>query len=248
MLDSIYQDGRRYDCLFGDDGRDIRFWVNHLVKLGGPILELACGTGKYVLPASGAGLDIIGLDRSEPMLAEARRKSGVGTPAIKLVAGDMRAFQFKRKFRCVFIAGNSLCHLLTNRDFESCLNCIRNHLERGGCLLIDVFVPDVHLLGRDPETRYPFARFRDPIDGLEVVMEYTHVYDPATQVNHVTTFTRRSSSPEEVGHLSMRMYFPQELDALVRHNGFEIRQKFGGYQEDPFAADSEKQLLIATPA
>lgn len=79
-------------------------------------------------------------------------------------------------------------------------------------------------------------------------MEYTHVYDPATQVNHVTTFTRRSSSPEEVGHLSMRMYFPQELDALVRHNGFEIRQKFGGYQEDPFAADSEKQLLIATPA
>ena len=182
------------------------------------------------------------------MLAEARRKSGVGTPVIKLIAGDMRAFQFKRKFRCAFITRNSLWHLLTNRDFESCVNCIRNHLEPGGWLLIDVFVPDVHLLGRDPETRYPFALFRDPIDGQEVVMEYAHVYDPATQVNHVTTFTRRLSAPEEVGHLSMRMYFPQELDALVRHNGLEIRHKFGGYQQEPFAANSQKQLLIATRA
>jgi hypothetical protein len=113
--------------------------------------------------------------------------------------------------------------------------------------LIDVFVPDVHLLSRDAETRYPFARFPDPIDGQEVVMEYTHVYNPATQVNHVTTFTRRSSSSEEAGHLAMRMYFPQELDALLYHNGFAIHHKSGGYQEESFGADSQKQLVTATP-
>jgi SAM-dependent methyltransferase len=182
------------------------------------------------------------------MLAEAHHKAGEAAHSLKLVAGDMRAFQFKTTFRCVLIAGNSLCHLLTNRDLEACLKCIRGHLEPGGWLLIDVFVPDVRLLSREAETRYPFARFLDPIDGQEVVMEYTHVYDSATQVNHVTTFTRRASSSEQVGHLAMRMYFPQELDALLWHNGFAIHHKFGGYQEEFFGPDSQKQLIIATPA
>ena len=103
MVDSIYQDGRQNDSLFGDDARAVRFWVNHLVKLGGPLLELACGTGKYVLPVSAAGVDIVGLDRSEPMLAEAHRKAGEAAHPLKLVAGDMRGFQFKTKFRCVLM-------------------------------------------------------------------------------------------------------------------------------------------------
>jgi SAM-dependent methyltransferase len=248
VVDSIYQDGRRYDSLFGDDPGAVRFWLNQLIKLGGPVLELASGTGKYLLPLSAAGVDIVGLDRSEPMLAEARRKVGEAAHSLKLVAGDMRAFQFRMNFRCVLIAGNSLCHLLTNRDLESCLKCIRDHLDPGGWLLIDVFVPDVHLLSREAGTRYPFARFLDPVDGQDVVMEYTHVYDSATQVNHVTTFTRRGSSSEEVGRLTMRMYFPQELDALLWHNGFAIHHKFGGYQEELFGADSQKQLVIATLA
>jgi SAM-dependent methyltransferase len=248
VIDSIYQDGRRYDSLFGDDPSAIRFWLNQLVKLGGPVLELASGTGKYILPVSAAGVEIVGLDRSESMLAEANRKAGEAARSLKLIAGDMRAFRFKTTFRCVLIAGNSLCHLLTNGDLESCLKCIRGNLEPGGWLLIDVFVPDVRLLSRAAETRYPFARFLDPIDGQEAVVEYTHRYDSATQVNHVTTFTRRESSSEEVGHLTMRMYFPQELDALLSHNGFAIHRKFGGYQEEVFGADSQKQLVIATSA
>jgi SAM-dependent methyltransferase len=248
VVDSIYQDGRRYDSLFADDPRAVRFWLNQLLKLGGPVLELASGTGKYLLPASAAGVEIVGLDRSESMLAEARRKAGEAALSLKLVAGDMRAFHLKKTFRCVLIAGNSLCHLLTNRDLEASLKCIRGHLEPGGWLLIDVFVPDVRLLSRAAETRYPFARFLDPIDGQDVVMEYTHSYDSATQVNHVTTFTRRASASEQVGHLTMRMYFPQELDALLWHNGFAIHHKFGGYQEEIFGADSQKQLIIATPA
>lgn len=247
-VDSIYQDGRRYDSLFGDDPAAVRFWVDQVAHIGSPVLELASGTGKYVLPISSVGIDIIGLDRSQPMLAEAQRKARQAARPIKVVAGDMRGFAFKTKFRCILIAGNSLCHLLTNRDLESCLKCCRNQLEPTGRLLIDVFVPDVQLLSRPTETRYPFAHFADPADGQEVVMEYTHVYDPAMQVNHVTTYTRRGSAPEEIGRLTMRMYFPQELDALLHCNGFEIYSKFGGYQEQQFGVNSPKQLVIATSA
>jgi SAM-dependent methyltransferase len=74
MADSIYEDGRQYECLWAGRGADIAFWIDRLEGFGGPVLELACGTGKELVPASAAGLDIFGLDRSEAMLAEARRK------------------------------------------------------------------------------------------------------------------------------------------------------------------------------
>jgi len=246
MIDSIYHDGRRYDSLFGGSGADIAFWIDLLTEFGGPVLELACGTGKYLLPASAAGVDIVGLDLSEAMLNEAHRKLGAGS-APKLVCSDMRQFVLNRKFRCVLISGNSLCHLLTTSDLESCLRCIRSHLLSDGRLLIDVFVPDLGLLNRDSTTRYPFSRFIDP-QGQEVVMEYTHVYDAARQVNYVTTYTHEpSSEAERIGHLTMRMYFPQELDAMLRCAGFSIQDKFGGYQKETFTSESKKQLIIAKP-
>ena len=69
-------------------------------------------------------------------------------------------------------------------------------------------------LARDPTTRYPFSRFMEGHD-QEVVMGYTHRYDAARQVNHVTAYTRDPSSQEErIDHLTTRMYFPQELTPL----------------------------------
>jgi hypothetical protein len=78
------------------------------------------------------------------------------------------------------------------------------------------------------------------------VIEYTHRYDAAQQVNYVTTYTREPDSPDErIGHLTMRMYFPQELEAVLRYAGFSIQHKFGGYQKEAFASDSKKQLIVA---
>lgn len=73
------------------------------------------------------------------------------------------------------------------------------------------------------------------------------MYDAARQVNYVTTYTREPpSGGERIGHLTMRMYFPQELDAVLRCSGFSIQHKFGGYQKEVFASDSKKQLIIAS--
>ena len=72
------------------------------------MLELACGTGKDLVPASAALLD-----------------RNISAP--KLVLGDMRHFAFNKKFRSVLIAGNSLCHLLTTGELDG-LRCVRNHL------------------------------------------------------------------------------------------------------------------------
>jgi SAM-dependent methyltransferase len=180
MVDSIFEDGRRYELLWGGTSADVEFWIHLLKEFGGSVLELACGTGKYIGPADAAGLDIIGLDLSEAMLTEAHRILGPSS-APKPVMPDMRDFAFDRRFRCVLIAGNSLCHLLTTEDLENGLARIRRHLLPDGRLLIDVFVPDLGLLSRGSTAGYPFSRFVDP-QGAEVVIEYTHTYDAARRL------------------------------------------------------------------
>jgi SAM-dependent methyltransferase len=246
MIESIYQDGRRYDAMTGNDQAAISFWIDQMLRIGGAALELAAGTGHFLLPALAAGVDIIGLDLSDSMLTEARRKADSCAHNPRLVIGDMRTFHLDAKFRMTFIAGNALSHLLTNHDLQSCLQCVRRNIEQDGKLLIDMQVPDVRILSSDSHKRFPFASYVDPSDGVEVVMDYSAAYDPSTQINCISLFTRRSPLPEQMEHIRMRMYFPQELDAHLSHNGFAVDRKFGNYHGEPFGKTSKRQLIIAT--
>ena len=75
---------------------DVRFYVEEAQKAGGPILELACGTGRATIPIAQAGLNIVGVDLSGDMLSIARDKistlSQETQSRIQLVEGDMRSF------------------------------------------------------------------------------------------------------------------------------------------------------------
>lgn len=76
--------------------RDVPFWRNLAVQAAGPVLELGCGTGRLSLPLGRAGVPLVGIDRSEPMLARARtrvRRAKLGR-AVRLVRGDIRFLPF----------------------------------------------------------------------------------------------------------------------------------------------------------
>jgi len=76
--------------------RDVAFWRNLARQADGPVLELGCGTGRVSLPVARAGVPLVGIDRSEAMLARARtrvrRARLAGT--LGLVRGDIRALPF----------------------------------------------------------------------------------------------------------------------------------------------------------
>src|SRR5829696_2428407 len=76
--------------------RDVPFWRNLAVNAGGPVLELGCGTGRIALPLGRAGAHVIGIDRSDAMLARARvrlRRSRF-SGRVDLVRGDIRYLPF----------------------------------------------------------------------------------------------------------------------------------------------------------
>lgn len=244
----IYQDARLYDALTGQHfaGADLPYWQHQCAQYGGPVLELACGSGRLTIPLAREGIDIEGLDLSPDMLALAREKSrGLHLP---WHLGDAADFAVDRKFSTIFLPNNSLGHLLRWLDLVTCLNHVRRHLMRDGRFLLDYFNPSLSLLMRDSGVRYPAGEFTHPETGEQVVITETNAYDTATQINHIQWFWRFESRAEEiVSDLPMRVYFPQELDALLTVSGFVIEEKYGGYDLSPFTASSQKQLIVARP-
>jgi hypothetical protein len=122
---------------------------------------------------------------------------------------------------------------------------VARHLHADGRFAVTVFVPNLPLLMKTPEEEQPFLDCIDPDSGEEVVITQRSWYNPATQIKHNQLFKRVGSGPVEPdGELTMRMYFPQELDALFWYNGFAIEHKYGGSDRRPFDEQSSMQHYI----
>ena len=249
MIDHIYRDGRHYDRLFTGGNEDLAFWVGQAKKYGDPVLELACGTGRVTINLAKEGFNVTGIDNSEGMLNEARRKSSEENVEIEWVKADMRDFDLGKAFSLIILPANALCHLLDLSDFEACLASVRRHLTHDGRFVINVFVPKMELLINKPGERFPFSEYDDPDGQGRIVVTESYVYEPDTQIRRIKTFYSIPGKDKEVeGELNMRMYFPQELDALIKYNGFVIDDKFGDYDQAAFNSRAGKQLIVCSVA
>ena len=242
-IDHIYRDGRHYDRLFGPP--PLPFWLDLARQAGGPLLELGCGTGKIAIPLAEAGFAVTGLDLSEAMLAEARAKTRGRDLPIQWVYGDMTRFSLDRRFNLILLPSNNLCHLLSLEEVEGCFGCVRIIFAAGGRFAIDVFVPSLKLLSRDPSYVEVLSEYDDPDGRGRVVVTATSIYEADTQIKRNITGQRFPDGTEVVGHLDLRMFFPQELDGLLKYNGFHILRKYGDYGGAEFGKGSSKQLIIA---
>jgi len=249
----LYRDGRHYDAMNRDIIADIPFYLEEAKRAMGPVLELACGTGRITIPIAQSGVEIVGLDISPSMLAQARAKTRQAEVAITFLEGDCGSFALGRKFALIFMGFNSMQHLHEYASLASLFSNVREHLATGGRFVFDVFNPKLSLLARQPEERKHERDYQDPDGKSTIVFEHSVLYDDASQVAHIQCyFTRRSANGEERDfrqeELNMRCFFPQELDLLVRSQGFEILEKFGNFERKPFASGEPKQIVICRGA
>jgi len=219
-----------------------RKWCRHSP---GPILELCCGTGRLTIPLKTSGLDIMGLDCSDSMLDTARRKAAAEGVDLELVKADMRTFDLQRRFSTIFIPFNSLQNTYSVADLELVFANVKAHLSPGGVFLFDVFNPSIRFMVERENERKEALRFHLD-DGREIVVMERCRYDAASQVNRaVWYFTINNVEREE--RLDMRCFFPLEMDALLKYNGFAIVKKFGSFEEAPFESGSQKQIYVCAP-
>ena len=246
-MSNLYENDWLYDIVHEkpNDSEQVAFYERQIKNYGSPVLELACGTGNYLVTLSNEDTDISGIDISEDMLHGAKRRAQSKQTEPNLINADMRNFDLGQEFNLIFIAGNSLQHLNTNSDVESCFASVRKHLAQKGRFIVEVFNPSLKLLTRDPNERHYVGDYRTD-QGLILLTENVF-YDAATQINHIRWHYRKQSDPQEhTVSFTMRQFFPLELDALFLTNGFRIESKYGDFDETDFSSDSPKQIIIAT--
>ena len=241
MSIDFYQDARRYDLFEGEFATKnfLDFYVRQIERYGEPVLELACGSGRLTIPLKEKGFNIRGLDISQEMLNLAKEKAKRRNIELDLVKGDMTDFDLNEKFKLIFVPAQSLSHLYSVSEIEKCFACVKKHLTDDGGFLIELFNPSLEILRQKPDKIYPQGNIGN------IAVDSKSSYDSATQIKHIELIFREGNGkPDPTLTFKMRQFFPQEIDALLKYNGFRIEQKFGDHLENEFDTDSQKQLII----
>ncbi len=244
---NLYENDWLYDLVHekSPDSEQIAFYEKQIEKYGQPVLELGCGSGNYLVTLQQQDVKIAGIDVSTEMLDAARKRASEKELKSNLINADMRNFNLNQKFSVIFVAGNSLQHLNTIEDVESCLASVKRHLKPDGRIIVEVFNPSLQLLTRDPQVRYFVGEYKTD-DGWVVINENVF-YDPATQINHIHWHYKNQYAKEEhTVTFTMRQFFPQEFDYLFTKNGFTIEEKYGDFNERKFESKSSKQIVVAS--
>lgn len=233
---------------------DVRYYVDLARAQGGPVLEYGCGNGRITIPMARTGTPVTGVDLSAEMLADLRSRlkdeEAEVQRRIVLKHGDMRRAKLDRRFPLVFCPFNAFLHLYTRQDVELFLARVLEHLTPRGEFVFDVSMPEPEELARDPGRAYHTPRFRYPSeDGkTETVVRYSERfdYDKLRQVLFVAMeFSPVSGGETWMTPLAHRQFYPQELEALLHYNGFEIQTFVGDFNGTPVASDSTTLLIHA---
>ncbi len=255
-----FADAARYDQ---EDASDIGigFYAALAQETGGPVLELACGTGRVSVPIARLGLAVTGLDIVPGMLALARAKS-VGLPA-RWVEGDARTFELGEQFRLIFLTGNAFQMFLTRADQEALLGRVRAHLHAEGLFAFETRNPRWRTAtgtgsATPPEAEGQFAYLETRAEeepgrtytdsgGRTVRISLTQVYDHVAQILHWTAYRRWHDGDQEqtqVTRIALRYTFPQELAALLHYNGFTVLRQYGDWNLEPLTAASPSIIVV----
>jgi len=194
----------------------------------GRALELGVGTGRIALPLAVRGVPVHGIDLSRAMVARLRAKPG--GDRIGVTIGDFATTRVEGTFTAAYLVFNTIMNL-TSQDAQ--VNCFANaaaHLEPGGCFVIEVSVPDLR--------RLPPGQDVVPLHTGPDRWAYDW-YNTATQAmssNYVSAGKFRT--------IPFRYVWPAELDLMARLAGMRLRDRWAGWQGEPFTSESGSHVSV----
>ncbi|MDH4226853.1 MAG: class I SAM-dependent methyltransferase [Deltaproteobacteria bacterium] len=183
------------------------------------VLDLGCGTGGHACLMAKRGYDVAGRDLSQDMLDIALKKAKENNVHVDFGKADVRNFDVGRKFDAVIAMFAVTGYQTSNDDVEAMLKCVRQHLDRGGLFVFDVWHGHAVLSVR------PEARSKEFIvAGEKVVRIAEPVLDVENHVVEVRYTFERDKKPAVKENHRMRFFFPQELRYFLSKAGFETME------------------------
>lgn len=233
---------------------DLPLYLELAAAEGGRVLELACGSGRVLVPFARAGHHVAGLDASPHMLALARDKLAAAGPEVaaraRLVRGDMRTFALDGPFDLAVIAVKSFAYLVDRPDQLRTLRAVAAHLRPGGLLALDLLHPAPAWLLEPPGSLRQDLVQQVPAQGVTVARTEAVVsIDLAAQVRVIRSAYEVVADDGTVTkrfvEWPFRYTYRFEAEHLLERAGFEIEAVYGGYRREPFASESRTMLFLA---
>jgi SAM-dependent methyltransferase len=257
MGNRLYEIGAKYyDGAYQNNPNleDVPFYLDLARRYGGPVLEIACGTGRVLLEIARQGIEIWGVDFSRDQLAVLRAKlqkePAQTRKRVRIVKDDMRTFSLGRKFPLVIIPFRPMQHMYTIEDQVSALNAARAHLLPEGVLAFDVFFPNYSALLQPSGEETLDLEWQLPENGGQVVRRYFK----RTKVDFLRQyfegeFIYRSFDgdqlfKEERADFKLGYYTYPQLLLLFRHCGLEIVEQYGNFKRESIDICKEMIFLL----
>jgi len=225
--DSVYDPiARLYDAWSLSVTEDVEFYVEEARTAGGPVVELACGTGRITVPIAEAGIRVIGVDGSAGMLEVARERAAAAgvTDLADLRLGDLREPPVEERVPLVLIPFRSLLHMTTERDRERALRAACELLVPGGRLVFDVFAPS----SEDIEATHGRWIEREP-----------EIFERADWDESARTLTLSVRRGEEASTMVLAWLSPVEWRRLLERAGLELEARYGWFDRRPYAGGED---------
>jgi SAM-dependent methyltransferase len=251
---------KHYDGAYGAklDLVDLPFYLDLAQQSRGPILEIACGTGRVTLPIARQGKEICGVDNSLAMLKVLQenlaREPEPVRHRITVYQGDMRTVRLNRKFPLVMIPFRPMQHMFTVEDQVAALKTAAAHLTDDGILAFDVFypkfdsiwtkvgeeVPEMEWSVDSDPTRIIRRFFRkDSIDKIHQIFNFTFIF---------RTYQSGTLTLEETEAFQLGYYTYPHLRALFQLAGLEPVAEYGSFAKTPLDNTAEQMIFLLRKA
>jgi SAM-dependent methyltransferase len=200
---------------------------------GGRALELGIGTGRIALPLAARGVEVHGIELSQAMVARLRAKPG--GDAIPITIGDFATVMADGPFRLAYLVFNTIMNLTTQAAQVACFRNVAAQLEPGGCFVIEVGVPSLRKLPPGESIRaFHVSAKRWGIDEFDVANQ------------GLTSHYFEIGDDGRLDRLSIpfRYVWPAELDLMAELAGMQLRERWAGWQREPFTSESTKHVSV----
>jgi len=195
---------------------DVGFYVDQALAAGGPVVELAVGTGRIAIPIAEAGIPVIGVDASPEMLAVARaaaESAGV-VELVDLRLGDLRDPPVSERVPLAICPFRSLLHMETEAEKLRALRAVHRLLEPEGRFVFDVFAP------RPDDIEETHGRWLEREPGIFELA----VWDEGTR-----TLALSVRSGEAAATFRLHWLSAPEWLRLLDQAGFEVEALYGWF-------------------
>lgn len=246
---------RLYDVDLTEDPGDLSLYLALAARTGGPILEIAAGSGRVAVPLAGAGYEVTAVDIDPAMLARAEKSISGAEPSVRgrleLVQADLLHLGLPGvpRFRLAILALNSMLLLATRDRQLGALETMARHLAPDGIAVVDVWIPSADELARyDGRMSLEYVR-TDPETGLLVTKMAAVQYEPVSGQIDLTTIYDEGEQGEPprrwVREDRLRLLNAEDLRLLAESADLEVEVLAGDYDLNPVSAHDERAILIA---